>query len=502
MSANKKVDNDGKIHLEAALDLAGFGPYSYIMTSLTGFIIISHACIVFSAPIIIPASACELKTTNSQQGYIAAGQLFGIILGGVVGGYLGDKFGRRRVLRFTLISGAVINGITSISVNWIMLLTMQSLASFCAASIFPLSMAFLSESVPKGKRNLLVLLVNSISIMSQGILAVIAIPIIPLPFSFYIPALGIYWNSWRTLLFVYSTPSLLSALWLCFTLKSPKYVFAQGLEEEAIDIIKAIHRWNNRKTVKEIQIKGLRLDAEQLDGPTSSKNQIVPLFKTPLLKYTVIMTTMFLLQQIGSFTIWMPTIANHFVEMVKTGVGTDKSLCNIIRDSIEAPVDQDIAPCALKVTSLLFVLSVGALQSLVNALLSLVVNRVGYRNMVICVTIVSGTSGVIVNLIPNAYTSAFFFMIFVTGVLVTGMYMAIAVTLFPTHLRALAVALTSTAGSIGMIASVQILNLLLQINCNAGFYLFSGLFVASAFIAALLPDDRYLKETNKRRREE
>ncbi|CAG4933557.1 unnamed protein product [Parnassius apollo] len=356
-------------------------------------------------------------------------------MGGVVGGYLGDKFGRRRVLRFTLILGAVINGIASLSVNWVMLLTVASLAAFCGASIFSLAMTFFSESVPKHKRNLLILLVNSVYILSQGILAVIAIPIIPLPFSYYIPGLGIYWNSWRTLLLVYSTPGLLAALWLCFMLESPKYVFAQGREEEAIDIIKTIHRWNHGKSATEIQIKGLRLDEKQVVGQTSSKDQIVPLFKKPLLKYTVIITLMFLLQPFGSFSIWMPTIANHFVKMVKTGGGIDKSLCNVIRESIEAPVDPDVVPCALQVTSLLFVLSVGAMQSLLNALLSLVVNGVGNRNLVICVTVVCGISGIIVNLIPNAYASVVFFMIFLSGALVSGMYVAIAVKLFPTPLR-------------------------------------------------------------------
>ncbi|CAK1579009.1 unnamed protein product [Parnassius mnemosyne] len=329
-------------------------------------------------------------------------------------------------------------------------------------------------------------------------MAVIAIPIIPLPFSFYLPGLGIYWNSWRTLLLVYSTPSLLAALLLLFIQESPKYVFAKGHEEESIDIIKTIHRWNNWKPAEDFQINGLTLDAQQLHGPTPSKNQIVPLFKAPLLKYTVIITTLFLFQQVAAFTVWMPTIVNQFMQIVETGVGTDRSLCSIISDSVEVPVDPDVAPCALNVSSLLLVLSVGALQALLNTLLSLVVNRVGYRNMAIYFTVVCGMSGIVVNLISNAYASVVFFMIFMAGVLVMGMYVALTVALFPTHLRALAVALTPTGGSIGMLASVPILNRLLEINCNAGFYIFSGIFLSSAFLAAFLPDDRYLLKTKRK----
>ncbi|CAK1579067.1 unnamed protein product [Parnassius mnemosyne] len=490
MSVDTKVQNDGKIQFEAALDWAGFGPYSYVLTTLAGFITIAYMCVCYATTIIIPASACELGTTTSQQGYIASGPRFGEITGAIIGGYLGDKFGRRRVLLFALISSAVLNGIASISVNWVMLLIVQSLASFCSGSQCSLAITVLCESVPMCRRNVLVLWVLSMFFLSQGIMAVIAIPIIPLPFSFYLPGLGIYWNSWRTLLLVYSTPSLLAAVWLFFMQESPKYVFVKGHEEESIDIIKTIHRWNNWKPAEDFQIKSLTLDA--LDEPTSIKDQIVPLFKAPLLKYTVIMTTLCLLQLITAFGVWLPTIVNQFMQIVETGVGTDRSLCSIISDSVEVPVDPDVAPCALNVSSLLLVLSMGALRSFLNILLSLVVNRVGYRNMAICFTVVCGVSGIMVNLIPNAYASVVFFMIFMTGALVTGMYVALTVALFPTHLRALAVALTSTGGSIGMLASVPILNRLLEVNCSAGFYTFSSIFLSSAFIAAFLPNDSCL----------
>ncbi|CAH2040157.1 unnamed protein product, partial [Iphiclides podalirius] len=467
------------------------------MTCYAGFTIIAYVCIAFGSTIIIPASACELNTTNSQQGYIAAGPLVGIILGGVVGGYLGDKFGRRRVLLIALITAAIINGIASISVNWVMLMILQSIASFCAAGEYSLSMTILSESVPMAKRNLVVLLVTSIFLMAQGVMAVLAIPIIPLPFSNYISALDIYWNSWRTLLLVYSAPSLVSAAWLAFMLESPKYLFTQGREEEALKIIRTIHRLNKGKSAGELQITGLVTDAQQINGPASSKDQIVPLFKLPLVKYTIIVTALHMFQQVGSFQIWLPTIANQFIQIVETGEGTDKSLCAIINDSLEAPPNPDIAPCALNVVALLMVLLVCVAQSVANALLSLIVNRVGRRNMAMGVTATCGLAGVLVNLVPNAYGSVAFFIIFLLGILVIGLYTAIAVALFPTQLRALAVALTMTGGRIGTFASVQILNLMLVTNCNAGFYLFCAIFASSAIIAAFLPDDRRLQTQRK-----
>ncbi|XP_013137725.1 PREDICTED: putative transporter ZK637.1 [Papilio polytes] len=499
MNNGNKNENDGKVAFETALDLAGFGLYNYNLTALTGFIIIAYACIAFGTTIIIPASACELGTTSAQQGLIAAGPLVGIILGGVFGGYLGDKFGRRRMLFVSLLSASVVNALASISVDWIMLLILQSIASFCAGGKYSLSITMLSESVPMAKRNLVVLLVTSISLLSQGIMAVIAIPIIPLSFSIYLSNLGIYWNSWRTLLLVYSAPGLVAAVWMLTIKESPKYIYAQGKEQEAIDIIKSIHRLNKGRSAAELQISGLIYDAQQSSGPSSTKEQIVPLFKMPLLKYTIIMTILYVFQQVVAFGVWLPSIANQFVQIVQTGEGTDQSLCSILRNSVDAPADPEAVPCSLNVISLLLVLLVGGLQSVANGLLSLIVDRVGRRNMAMVVAVVCGLAGIVTNLIPNAYASAAFFILFMLGILIVGLYTAMAVALFPTNLRALAVALTMTGGRLGIFASVQILNLLLEVNCEAGFYLFCSIFASSAIVAAFLPNDKNLQTTQTKK---
>lgn len=63
------------------------------------------------------------------------------------------------------------------------------------------------------------------------------------------------------------------------------------------------------------------------------KDQIVPVFKPPLLKTTIILTTLLICQIVGSFKIWLPTIANKFMQILKTGEGTNLTLCDIIRTS-------------------------------------------------------------------------------------------------------------------------------------------------------------------------
>ncbi|XP_068620340.1 solute carrier family 22 member 11-like isoform X2 [Battus philenor] len=490
MPSEATLERNGKVAFEDALTLAGHGLYSHQLTGLAGLIVVAFGCIAFGTATIIPTSACELQTTVAQQGLISSGPLAGAI----IGGYLGDKHGRRRTLLGALLSSAALNALASLSVNWVMLVVLQTAASFCAAGQFSLAVTYLSESVPAGKRNLSVLLVNSSFLLCQGLMAAVAIPIAPLEFSIYLPALNIYWNSWRTLVLLYSAPSLLAMLWLSCVMESPKYVFAQGREREALDIINAIHRCNRKKSAEQLNIKELLIDKHERSSPASSQGQIVPLFKPPLLKYTFILAALFSLQQHGAFTTWMPSIANQFVSVVQTGEGLNKSICGILSDSRNLPSDPDAAPCSLNLVTLLFILILGIAQTSTNVLLSMVVNRTGRRNMSMAVAAVAGAAGVLSALVPNAYASVALLFVFMTGVVSSGLYAAIAVALFPTHLRALAVALTMTAGRLVTFAGVQVLNLMLESNCDVGFYVFNSLFAASVLILAFLPDDRRLQK--------
>lgn len=489
--ADKNGGSVEKLSFEAALDKAGFGLYSYIMTSLAGLAIISFACIVYANTIIVPTSACELATTGSQQGLLAAGPVVGSVLGGLTWGYLADTRGRRKMLLVALVGAVVFNLIASISVNWIMLLIFQFIASLFGSGMYSMSMSLLSESVPMAKRNLVVLLVSSIFLLSQGIMAVLAIPIIPLSFSYYLEALDIYWNSWRTLLVVYAVPSVLTIIFISLMKESPKFVFVKGDEPRALEILRTIHRVNHLRSKEEFEVQGLILE-ENTGSSGSAKDQIVPLFKQPLLKYTFIVIILFTFQQVGAFLVWLPTIADQFVRILQSGDNSDLTICDII--GMEVPVNEDAVPCAMDETSLLIVLGLAAMQSVFNFVMSLLLGLVGRRNMVLVVTTLCGVCGILVNLMPNAIASAIFFAIFLQGVVVIGLYTAIVVAIFPTNLRAMAIALPMTFGRIGTFASVQIINLMLVNSCEAGFYLFACIFGASMIVALFLPDDRRLQK--------
>ncbi|CAH2085859.1 unnamed protein product [Euphydryas editha] len=429
-------EDEEKVSFEEALSEAGFGLYSYLLSGLAGLMVISFVSIAFSNTMITPTSACELGTTSGQRGLLASIPVIGMILGALVWSYVSDVFGRRLTLLICLTTSAMLNALSSISVNWIMLMILQLVATFFSAGQYPMSMTLLSESVPVMKRNVVVLLVGSIFLLSQGIMSALAIPIIPLTFSYEIPVLGIYWNSWRTLLLVYSAPSIISAFWLFLMCESPKFLFAKCREEEALNVLKKIHRLNHLGSKIEFTVKSIVTEtSSETTSQKSAKDQILPLFKPPLLKNTIIITTLFLFQQVLAFIVWLPTISNRFIESLNTGESSNLTLCDILGTDIDAPPDPDAVPCSLNVPSLLVVFAVSALQSTTNVFITMIINRVGQRNIIMFVTALCGVCGILINLVPNAIGSAVMFIVFLVGVVTYGLYTAMAVALYPTYLR-------------------------------------------------------------------
>ncbi|XP_048003923.1 uncharacterized protein LOC125240116 [Leguminivora glycinivorella] len=273
--------------------------------------------------------------------------------------------------------------------------------------------------------------------------------------------------------------------------ESPKYVLASGDEDQTIQILRTIHRLNNSRRKEELQVKELLLETDDSEKKSSAKEQIVPLFKKPYLKSTLIMASLFILFQIiVAFMVWAPTISNQLMTLLETGKGSDLTLCQVIATQIDA--DLDAAPCSINSTAMLLLLAMCSLQSVYNTLLSLIVDKAGRRNTAMIVAAVCGLCGVLVNLVPNTTGTAILFVIFSLGAVTMGFYTAIAVTLFPTKLRTMAMAMSMIGARLMSVVFIQIINYLLVNSCELGFYLFSTLFASSALILALLPDDRRL----------
>lgn len=128
--------------------------------------------------------------------------------------------------------------------------------------------------------------------------------ILPLNIQFEIPFLTIVFRSWRLLVLIYGSPSLIAAICIYLLPESPKYLLTQGSHDEALSILKKMYRINTGNTEDAFPVTTITLN-EIESGIDKKKEglfksiwkQTSPLFKTPF----ALKTLMVCLLQFGAF---------------------------------------------------------------------------------------------------------------------------------------------------------------------------------------------------------
>lgn len=87
-------------------------------------------------------------------------------------------------------------------------------------------------------------------------------------------------------------------------------------------------------------------------------------------------------------------------------------------------------------------------------------------------------SGISVNFISNFYVIVVCFVIFLSSAVCSNIIMAVAVNLFPTTHRAMAMAFTMIFGRIGSVGGSSIIGFLLENHCTLIFYLYGGILIS------------------------
>lgn len=131
-------------------------------------------------------------------------------------------------------------------------------------------------------------------------LPLIAMLIINQEWIFVIEWLNIEYKPWRLFVLTCGSLSLISGLCFMFLPESPKFMFSNGNEQEALDILKKVYRINTGKSADEFKVKELVIENEKNTELNNSKddsfwqqvwNQTAPLFKKTYLKNTLLLCT-------------------------------------------------------------------------------------------------------------------------------------------------------------------------------------------------------------------
>jgi AAHS family 4-hydroxybenzoate transporter-like MFS transporter len=200
------------VEVDRLLDHGSWGKYQTAILSMSGLIIILDGIDIQLFGVVIPALMNDWKLPAAAFAPVVAAGLFGMLLGGLIMGAIGDRFGRR----FALICSACIFGIASIALSTATTLAglavLRFIGSFGLQGATPNSAALVSECVPRRHRALAVTLVVVCIPLGASLAGLIAIPLLP--------AVG-----WRWLFFLGGTLPILLSLGLIRLLpESPQYL--------------------------------------------------------------------------------------------------------------------------------------------------------------------------------------------------------------------------------------------------------------------------------------
>ncbi|KOB69130.1 SV2-like protein 1, partial [Operophtera brumata] len=173
---------------------------------------------------------------------------------------------------------------------------------------------------------------------------------------------------------------------------------------------------------------------------SSMKEQTLPLFKMPFIPWLSL--TCFvqfgILAATNGFYVWFPTILNSLANHE----GGETKICDVLDASRVSVANSTVI-------------------------------------MLIVVLAVTGLCGIGAHLAYNQQLAVVLFAIFQMSGACIGLMNAVAVEIFPTKFRAMAICLSMMMGRVGSMVGSNLIGVFLQVNCGAGFYLFGGIIVES-----------------------
>src|ERR1700755_485484 len=98
------------------------------------------------------AISADLALTPAQAGSLVTWTLIGAVVGGIMFGVLADKYGRVRVLTWTILLFAVFTGLCAFAQGYWDLLIYRTIAGLGLGGEFGIGMALVAEAWPASKR--------------------------------------------------------------------------------------------------------------------------------------------------------------------------------------------------------------------------------------------------------------------------------------------------------------------------------------------------------------
>ncbi|XP_026727167.1 synaptic vesicle glycoprotein 2A-like isoform X2 [Trichoplusia ni] len=481
--------------LEDALELAGAGKYQLLHSLLMLATLFAAILEMIGVAFVLPAAACDLNVPDNLKGIITSLPNIGIILTAPFWGRASDSLGRKPILLGSLTGAGVMSFVASFMPSLVTFALFKFACSLFLSSPSSLGYAYVSEMLPRRRRDTAVLvingLVNLLTVFSPGLAWII----LSYDWHCYLGAIDL--RPWRLLTAVYSLPLLLTALCVLVADESPKFLMTRGKDREALDVVKRIYAVNTGLHEDSFCVKSLKTcelsDPEQRGSecalaPKSQSQSAFALLRPPHLKWFAL--TGVLMFGLFSFLNGLFLFAPDTINKVMSGEDTSGTVCELIDQSDNSTSTSECVDSISHQTFFIMVLTTlvyGAL--VVGASLS----PLSKKTLLVSMFIIVGVGCLIAGLSTNRIAAGIAMSSLQITALGIGPLTAYVVDLFPTTLRGTAVGAVMMFGRVGSVAGANAAGVSLSAACMVTFYAFAFLVFLCAALSFLLPSENTLK---------
>ncbi len=281
----------GTFDIDELVDGQRFGRFNLGLLVWSFLAMFTDGFEISSLGLAAPHVIRDWHVTAAQLAPVLSASLFGIMIGGPLFGWLGDRHGRR----VAIITGCLIFGLTTLAVvatsNLGQVMVLRFLTGIGMGGLMPNTVALNSESSPKRLRARLIIL------MFMGITTGSAAP--GLVAAFVVPAHG-----WKSLFVLGGVVPLAVGIGLIFALpESVKYLALRGGRQAAL--VRTLRRMRPDRTIPDDAVFTLATNARPVAGAGMK-----PIFTGGLGPITLLLWLVFATALMANYFLnsWMPLL--------------------------------------------------------------------------------------------------------------------------------------------------------------------------------------------------
>lgn len=247
--------------------------------------------------------------------------------------------------------------------------------------------------------------------------------------------------------------SLISGVCFIFLPESPKFVFSQGDEKKALEILRKVYEINTGLSSKNYHVKKITKENDDIRSDYDDRNenmivgilrsmwkQTAPLFQKIHLKNTANLCFIQFLIFITSNGLYMffPEILNRTTEFINENPqnSTTTTICralDVTRPNISTELSSSVIKLEFATYQYTFILEI--IYAIGFAAIGVLVNRLGKLIIIEFILLSCGICGIAIPFVSTTILSIYLYIILLACGLVVNVITSSTIELFPTNLR-------------------------------------------------------------------